>query len=232
MHLAMFRPVPSVNDQAALLRHQDAVLSHFQRIFAMIDAGLRDSVPKAKNIFGLLNGRPDRGVHATNTRYLVREFLFRSGVPAEDELEEGAVCFDMEHIPNCGLCLHVDAAEIRILKAGAAGIPRANSCARSRFYCSNQLDLEFGDFEMVRAVSESDLKLIALWDVDACFQFTGLQIACPVGEFHDRSVECAWIAEWTGDLSPDSAIRNTNTTTETEEAVENDLDGITPVELE
>jgi len=231
MQPAMFRSVPSVNDQAALRRHQDAVLSHFQRIFAMVDAALRDSVPQAKNIFGLFNGRPDRGVHATNTRYLVREFLVRGGVPAEDELDDGAVCFDVEHIPNCGLCLHVDAAEIRILKTGAAGIPKANSGARSRFYCSNQLDLEFGDSEMVRAVSESDLKLIALWDVDAGFQFTGLQIACPIGEFGDGSVDCAWIAAWKDERSSNQAVSNTRAQME-EDAVANDLDGITAVEPE
>lgn len=229
MQTALFRSVPSVNDQAALQRHQDAVLSLFQRVFAIVDAALRDSVPKAKNIFGLFNGRPDRGVHATNTRYLVREFLVSSGVPAEDELDDGAVCFDMEQIPNCGLCLHVDAAEIRILKTGAAGIPKANSGARSRFYCSNQLDLEFGDSELVENVSESDLKLIALWNVNAAFEFTGLQIACPIGEFGDGSVDCAWIAEWKDNPSPNPAIRNANELME-KDAVANDLDGITAVE--
>jgi hypothetical protein len=229
MHPEIVRLVPSINDPVALRRHQDAVLYHFHRIFATVHAALRDSVPKAKNIFGLLGGRPDRGVHATMTRYSVREYMFRSGVPAEDEVEDGAVSFDMEHIPNCGLCLHVDAAEIRILKTGAAGVPKANSRTRSRFYCSNQLVLEFGDSEITQVMSESDLKLIALWDVDVDFQFAGLQIACPIGEFHDGSVDCAWIAAWTGDQSPDPAARNASEPAE-ENELENDLDGITAVD--
>jgi hypothetical protein len=59
--------------------------------------------------------------------------------------------------------------------------------------------------------------------------FTGLQIACPIGEFGDGSVDCAWIDAWTTDPSPDSAIRHTSEHKENE-IIENDLDGITAVE--
>jgi hypothetical protein len=81
---------------------------------------------------------------------------------------------------------------------------------------------------MMRAMAESDLRLVALWDVDAGFQFTGLQIACPRGELRDGTVDCAWTAAWNSDLYLASAIRNTSEQSETV-AVENDLDGIIPV---
>jgi hypothetical protein len=44
-------------------------------MFSLTDTALRDSIPKAKNMFALLGGQPDRAVHAMNTRYLMKVFF-------------------------------------------------------------------------------------------------------------------------------------------------------------
>src|SRR4051812_8839 len=60
--------LPDANDPKDIDRHQDAVLIRFSETFDLVDSALRDSIPKAKNIFALLGGYADRAVHAMNTR--------------------------------------------------------------------------------------------------------------------------------------------------------------------
>ncbi|MGB7028149.1 MAG: hypothetical protein WBD72_12735, partial [Candidatus Acidiferrum sp.] len=136
MHTIPEFPVPDPNDPHSIELHKIQVLDAFASLFDLIGRALRDSTPKAKNVFALFEGPIDLSVHAGLTRYLCKRFLESHNVTAEEEEETPE--FQVEKVPNCGLCLNHGPSQIRILKATSGGIPKATSDARSRFYSSNQ----------------------------------------------------------------------------------------------
>ncbi len=214
--------LPDPNDSADIARHRDAVLAKFEDTFGLVDTALRDSIPKAKNMFALLGGYPDRAVHAMNTRYLMKVFLQANEVSAEEQSPSGDL--DIQWVPNCGLFAKLPDAEIRILKVGPLGVPRATSAARSRYYSSNQMLLKFNEGVSDETPCDLPLTLVLLWDIDEEFKYLGLEVACPRTANSDGIVDCFWIAKWggteqgiipaaEGPISPDS-----------------DLEGIAPIE--
>ncbi len=170
-------PLPNPNDKSSIKSHKEQVLKIHGPLFTLVEQALRDSVTRAMNLFGLLNGPVDLGVHATNTRYLTRLYLASQNVSAENE---DAVDFELERVPNCGLCLRGSGYEVRILKSSPDGIPKATSDARSRFYSSNQLRFAFAKAQGQDSQSEEiTLGLILLWSLDGEYSYAGLEIACP-----------------------------------------------------
>jgi hypothetical protein len=193
-------PIPNPNDPKSIEAHRLYVLAEFGRLFELIDRALSDSVPKAKNIFSLLDGPVDLSVHAGLTRYLCRLFLASQNISSE---EEDAFDLEVEKIPNCGLCLNQGPAQVRILKATTSGIPKAASEARSRFYSSNQFLLNFDDKGQTGMRAQMPLSLVVIWTLSDGFSYGGIEIACPRGERTDGSVDCYWITAWRGeDASP------------------------------
>ncbi len=213
-------PVPNPNDETVIRLHKEQVLSAFGPLFDLISRALSDSVPRANDLFRLLNGPVDLGVHASNTRYLTRLFLASQNITAENE---DACGFELERVPNCGLCLRGQGYEVRILKSSTDGIPKANSDARSRFYSSNQLQFAFASSRPTESQSQMTLNLIVLWSMGASYSYAGIEIACPRGEQTDGTVDCYWIERWEaiealpGRREPDP------------EALEPDLDEIRPL---
>lgn len=185
-------PIPDPNDPKSIESHQQSVLSALAALFDRIDAALRQSVPKANDFFKLFSGPTDLAVHAGITRYLTRLALGAEDIPSE---EETASDYELQRVANCGLCLRVPMCEIRILKATPAGIPKANSTARSQFYCSNQLQL-LPNGRPNESLALPALSLVVLWDVDSSYAYTGMEIACPRKERTDGSVDCFWIVPW------------------------------------
>lgn len=186
-------PPPNANDENSIVRHKEQVLSAYGQLFDLIDQALRDSVPRASDLFRLLEGPMDLGVHAGNTRYLTRLFLTSRNVSTENE---DIVEFELDRVPNCGLCLRGDGYEIRILKSSSEGIPKASSDARSRFYSSNQMQFTFARSQQQLLQPQMTLNLIVLWNMDDSYSYAGLEIACPRGEQKDGTVDCYWIARW------------------------------------
>jgi len=187
--------LPDPNNEESLQQHQQHVFGVCSQVFAAIDTALTHAVPTALNTLSLLNGPRDRAVHATLTRYIVRTKLAGEGLTAEDEPPPA----ELEWVANCGICIHVQGFEIRVLKSSDGEIPKAGSDARSRFYCSNQLSL----FAEQLALPVSNLKLVALWDIDTEYGYAGLEIACPRGEMEDRTVDCFWKSRWSQAVSAD-----------------------------
>jgi hypothetical protein len=196
MNSTSYLQMPDPNDEKDLDRHKNAVLLKFREMFDLADSALRDSIPKAKNMFALFNGQPDRAVHAMNTRYLMKVFLQANDVSAQEQSADGDL--NIEWVPNCGLFVKLSEAEIRILKTGPFGVPKATSAARSRYYSSNQMLLRFS----ARAASDNSsnlpLTLVLLWDIDEEFNYLGLEVACPRATNSDGTVDCFWIAKWDG----------------------------------
>jgi hypothetical protein len=179
------------NDTRSIKSHRNAVCKKFASLFDAIDLTFAESVPRAADIFKLFGGAPDLTVHAANTRYLAKVSLDTRNLPFEDEEVPD---YEMPHIANCGLCLHLEGCEVRILKAALGGIPKAASEARSRFYSSNQLTLPFDSSDS--SAGEPTLNLIILWDVGTDYSYSGIEIACPRGERNDRTVDCFWKTRW------------------------------------
>jgi len=189
-------PLPNPNEPNNIEAHKLGVLTALAFAFDLIDRALRDSVPKARDVFALFDGPVDPSVHAGLTRYLCKRFLASQNVPVQ---EEEAVDFEVEKVPNCGLCLNNGQTQMRILKATLTGIPKASSDARSRFYSSNQFLLPFENSTRSITEPQTPLNLVVLWTLNDDFSFRGLEIACPRREREDRSVDCYWIASWPGD---------------------------------
>jgi len=186
-------PPPNPNDETSIRAHRERVLEEYGPLFDLMDQALRDSVPRATDFFRLLNGPIDLGVHAGNTRYLTRLFLAARDISAENEDSLG---FELDRVPNCGLCLRGPDYEIRILKATSDGVPKATSEARSRFYNSNQLQFAFLNGQHPDAQQQMTLKLVVLWSMDNSYSYAGLEIACPRGEQSDGRADCFWIVRW------------------------------------
>lgn len=185
-------PLPNPNDDASITAHRERVMADYADLFDIVDQALRDSVPRATDFFRLLNGPVDLGVHAGNTRYLTKLFLASRNVPTEDEESLG---FELDRVPNCGLCLRGAGYEIRILKASSDGVPKATSDARSRFYRSNQLLFAFANNQAASVPAQPTLGLVLLWSMDASYAYAGLEVACPRDE-KDGQVDCYWISRW------------------------------------
>ena len=215
----MLTPIaaPNPNHEASIRFHKQQVLKAFGPLFDLISSALSDSVPRANDLFRLLNGPVDLGVHASNTRYLTRLFLASQNVLAENEDNLG---FEIERVPNCGLCLCGQGYEIRILKSSADGIPKANSDARSRFYSSNQLQFAFASNSPIESQSQMTLNLIVVWSMDSSYSYAGMEIACPRGEKNDGTVDCYWIERW-------NAMKEVSARSQqTPDSAETDLDEI------
>ncbi len=214
--------LPDPNDPGDIDRHRDAVLIRFFETLNLVDTALRDSIPKAQNMFALLGGYPDRAVHAMNTRYLIKVFLQANEVLAEEQSSNDDL--NIEWVPNCGLFARLPEAEIRILKAGPFGVPKATSAARSRYYSSNQMLLRFNQGNSDVTPCDLPLTLVLLWDIDEEFQYLGLELACPRTANSDGSVDCFWIAKWNG--TEEEAIPATAGPTKPSP----DLEGIAPID--
>jgi hypothetical protein len=196
MNLPSYQQLPDANDSKDVERHRDAVLLKFDSMFNLTDSALRNSIPKAKNMFALLGGQPDRAVHAMNTRYLMKVFFQANDISAEDQ--NAGADLNIEWVPNCGLFVKLSEAEIRILKTGPFGVPKATSAARSRYYSSNQMLLKFNGDAPPDGQVKLPLTLVLLWDIDEEFNYLGLEIACPRATNSDGTVDCFWIAKWKG----------------------------------
>jgi hypothetical protein len=181
--------LPNPNDSASVEMHRSRVLSNYHQLFGLITAALTESVPRASETLQLHGGPFDLAVHAMWTRYLVKLFLSRRDVAAQDETVLG---FQLEQVSNCGLCLCGPGYEIRILKGSSNDIPKAESDNRKHFYNSNQMHFAFPDQQQV----STSLKLIVLWNMNGDRSYAGIEIACPRGERSDRSVDCYWIHRW------------------------------------
>lgn len=186
-------PSPNPNDPGSMDLHKDHVLAAYGPLFDLLDQALRISVPRANDFFRLLSGTIDLGVHAAITRYLTKLFLSSRDISTEDEYFLG---FELERVPNCGLCLQGAGYEIRILKTSSDGIPKASSEARSRFYSSNQMQFGFENVKPTDSLKQVPLSLVVLRSMDTAYSYSGLEIACPRGERKDGSVDCYWIARW------------------------------------
>jgi hypothetical protein len=213
-------PPPNPNNETSVKSHRDRVLAAYGVLFDIVDQALRDSVPRASDFFRLLNGPMDLGVHAGNTRYLTRLYLQSRNVSSEDEDPLG---FELDRVPNCGLCLRAPGYEIRILKASSEGVPKATSDARSRFYSSNQLQFAFANNQSPDSQEQATLSLVLLWSMDASYAYSRLEIACPRGEQNDGRVDCYWIVPW---QAGDGSVTLRAPLTPTPEP---DLDEIKPV---
>jgi len=186
--------LPNPNDSKDIERHQAAVMDKFRAMFDLTDTALQDSIPNAKNMFVLFGGSPDRAVHAMNTRYLMKVFFNQNEISAEDQSFDGDL--NIAWVPNCGLYVRLPEAEFRILKAGPWGVPKATSVARSRYYSSNQMFLEFNQAGRTKVTEATPLTLVLLWDIDEEYKYLGLDIACPRTTNSDGTVDCYWITRW------------------------------------
>jgi hypothetical protein len=121
-------------------------------------------------------------------RYLVKEFLKRCDVPAED--------FELEELAYSGLSLVRQDFHIKIFKSINGEVPAPGSSKpRRRFYAQQQSF--FAALAKEEAVRGDDgqgtLNLIVLWDFDKAHRLSNFWLVCPKAGGNSReSVEWHW----------------------------------------
>ncbi len=213
--------LPDPNDPESIETHKRGVLSEFGLVFSLIEQALQDSIPKATNVFSLLEGPVEPSVHAGLTRYLCKRFLASEQISSEDEYLSD---LEVEQVANCGLCINRGQSQIRILKSTITGIPKATSDARRRFYSSNQYLLPFDRPNLKGEQPQTPLSLVVLWTLGNEYLFKEMEIACPRREREDGTVDCYWIASWRGNEGTVGVGRLEPV------AADSDLDEIKPIE--
>jgi hypothetical protein len=213
-------PLPNPNEPASVESHRQKVFDTFESLFTLIDTALQASIPKARQVFSLLEGPIDLTLHAGLTRYLCRQTLAENNIDSQDEEIAG---YEIQKIPNCGLCINRGLTQIRILKASTDGVPKASSEARIRFYQSNQSLLNFSENDSANSAPANLAGLVVLWELDEQKNYAGIQIACPRTTLRDGTVDCFWISTWTNaesaEETPEVRVDRTDP----------DLDGIQPI---
>ena len=189
---------------------------------------LRDLAPLREPLWNALVDGCDRGVqyheqnqlahvdpwvHAALTRQWALDYLTRRGI--ED------LGFSLRSENNAGIYLTSPQYRIRVLKVErrhnsetgelVAGVPTPRSGSRERYYRQPML----GQYSDVRAPifrgMEPAGKLVALWETDASFQLTALDLVCTKGVSADKTdVEYYWRVPFgtdglTGVAAPDRA---------------------------
>jgi hypothetical protein len=107
-------------------------------------------------------------------RYLVKERLLAQGQPAEDE---ELLDYEMQNLPNNGLCMEYGRYQLRILKADNGELPIPGpSKKRQAFW--NQQQLNLYDAEQ-QGDTVPSVNLIVMWDADSNYNLASVILICP-----------------------------------------------------
>jgi len=119
-------------------------------------------------------------VYSSLVRYYVREALNERGLEAREEeldaIDPADVPYDVDNLPNNGLLLKYADCQLRIRKKYYGRMPNATTTAMQDFY---QQSFPFGPVAVDSGAVHPRLKLMILWNRDAHFRFSGLELVLP-----------------------------------------------------
>ncbi len=159
------------------------VLAQLQPVIPSVYSALEAALQKTREFFDVDTVEVDRSLAPNLVRYYAKRFLSEEGWSIEYEQPD----YELQPLPNNGLCLKYGRHEIRILKADDGELPApGQSKSRQRFWNWNgQQSFDFSyDHESCESDQEElqNLHLIILWDVNShTYQLNRLLLGCPVG---------------------------------------------------
>lgn len=129
----------------------------------------------------------DRYLAPNLVRWWAKQYLQDAGLQVTDEQVE----FDLQRLPNNGLCLSFGRYRLRILKSDDGELPvPGHSVKRQNFY--HQISIVYIG-EDGAAVQEDVTNLVILWDIDRPYNLSGLSLVYPKsGKDTKASVHVHW----------------------------------------
>ncbi len=105
-------------------------------------------------------------------RFHALQSLRAAGVASQADVD-----FNLQHVPNNGICLAVGKYRLRILKANDGGVPApGQSVPKNLFY--RQQSIKFTTEDGVD-VLEDVINLLVVWDVTYPYHLFEIVLACP-----------------------------------------------------
>src|SRR5438128_2208364 len=121
------------------------VLTHLQPILPSLFKAIEDALQRTREFFDADAVPVDRSLAPNLVRYYAKRVLSAEvqGVQYEEDTDSND--YELQNLPNNGLCLNYDRHEIRILKADDGGLPVPGpSKSRQAFWNANgQLSFDY-----------------------------------------------------------------------------------------
>ncbi len=137
-------------------------------------SGLDSAILETKEFFENRGVPIDRSLAPNLIRYFVKGRLNAQGKIAEDE---EMLDYEMQNLPNNGLCMEYGRYQLRILKADNGELPiPGQSKKRQAFWNQEQLNL-YDDEQPIETVPS--VNLIVLWDADSSYNLDSVSLICP-----------------------------------------------------
>jgi hypothetical protein len=167
----------------------EEVQKDLELILPTIHTALEHGTLKAREFFERedQDNQIDRYLAPNLVRYWAKRYLRNAGLQVSEEQAE----FNMQQLPNNGLCLSFGHYRLRILKSddGDPPVP-GDSVSRQNFY--HQISIAYVT-EDGAEVQENVTNLLILWDIDRLYNLTGLSLAYPKsGKDTKASVQVHW----------------------------------------
>jgi hypothetical protein len=178
------------------------VLAQLQPIVPALYRSIEGALQKTREFFETEGAQVDRSLAPNLVRYYTKSFLAAEGQGTSYEEDTDANDdYELQFLPNNGLCLTYDRHEIRILKADDGGLPVPGpSKSRQAFWKWNgQQSFNFSYDDDPPAENEQELPslhLVVLWDVNSLYTLNRLLLGCPTsGETTKESVSAYFLEE-------------------------------------
>ena len=171
----------------------EKVFNDLSESFPVVYSALGHGTFKAKEFFENQDNDENKIINkflAPNlVRYYAKMMLKREGREVFEEDDK----FQINQIPNNGLCYIHDQYLIRILKSFKGELPTpGQSESRQKFYSQQQTF----KFSLSEGTKNEYINLLLLWDVDSHYNLTSLSLACPkAGNTTVESVKTHWHCE-------------------------------------
>lgn len=167
----------------------EEVQQNLELILPIIHTALEHGTLKAREFFEHedKDKNVDRYLAPNLVRWWAKKYLHGAGLQVTEEQAE----FDLQQLPNNGLCLSFGRYRIRILKSDDGELPvPGNSVRRQNFY--HQISIVYVTEEGA-LVQEDVTNLIILWDISRPYNLSGLSLAYPKsGKDTKASVQVHW----------------------------------------
>lgn len=169
----------------------DEVVPELKSVLRAIHSSLEHGTMRAREFFENEDEGQfvDRYLAPCLVRYWAKNYLQSAG--HEVSSEEDTADYNMQRLPNNGLCLQYGRYRLRILKSdnGEPPVP-GQSLSRQQFY--QQLSLLLVSSDGVE-IQDDVLNLLVLWEISSPYQLSSLCLVCPRnGKDTRASVEIHW----------------------------------------
>ena len=180
----------------------EKVFDDLSEVFPVVYTALDYGVFQTRGFFENEEQEEYKQINKSLAPNLVRYHAIKVLKGAGQEVIEDDDLFQINQVPNNGLCIVQDKYVIRILKSAKGELPTpGQSESRQRFY--EQYSFSFPSEER----NNEKLNLLLLWEIDLNYNLTNLSLACPKS---GKTTIASVVAHWHRKI-PDSFLHKITT---------------------